>query len=59
MSTHIHFMITEENFPKISLNICFLELSEEFPRFSETNLSQPGYTRPSVVRSLKFYSIYR
>ena len=38
MSTHnIHFIIKYENVPKISINICFLELSREFPRGSETS----------------------
>ena len=37
MSTHnIHFYDKKikENFPEISLNICFLELSNKFPRDS-------------------------
>ena len=29
----------KENVPKISLNICFLELSEEFPRYSKMSLN--------------------
>ena len=33
MSIHnIHFVIKVENFPKISVNICFLGLSRESPR---------------------------
>ena len=40
MSTHnIHFMIKQENFPKISMNICFLGLSREFPRDLKTSLN--------------------
>ena len=36
MSTHnIHFHDKIENFHKMTLNICFLELSEEFPRDSK------------------------
>ena len=36
MSTYnIHFHDKIQTIPKISLNICFLELSEEFPRDSK------------------------
>ena len=38
MSTHKYlFMIKKDKNPKIFLNICFLELSDEFPRDSKTN----------------------
>ena len=37
MSTHnIHFHNKIEKIPKISLNICLFELSEEFPTDSKT-----------------------
>ena len=40
INTHIvHFMIKKEKFPKISINICFLGLSREFPRDSKTRLN--------------------
>ena len=36
MSTYnIHFLDKIRIVPEISLNICFLELSEEFPRVSK------------------------
>ena len=35
-------MMKSENFPKIFLNICFLELSEEFPRDSKQVLVSHG-----------------
>ena len=36
ISTHnIHFMIKCEKFSDISINICFLDLSREFPRNSK------------------------
>ena len=36
MSTHnIHFHDKRGKIPKISLNICFLELAEEFPRINK------------------------
>ena len=42
MRTHnIRFNDEIRNFPKIALNICFLELSEEFPRASNTSLNKP------------------
>ena len=42
MNTHnIHFHDKIRQFPKISLTICFLELSEEFPRDSKTSSNQP------------------
>ena len=38
MCTHtIHFHDDIGKNPKISLNICFLDLSEEFPRDSKTS----------------------
>ena len=41
MSTHnIPFMLKYEKFPKIPLNICFLELSEGFPMDSKTSSNQ-------------------
>ena len=40
MSTcNIHFHDKIGKIPKISLNICFLELLEEFPRDSKTSSS--------------------
>ena len=39
MSTY-NFMIKDENFPKISLNICLI-YREEFPKDSKMNLNQP------------------
>ena len=45
MSTHnIPFHDKIKNAPKIPLNICFIERSEEFPRHSNTCLNQRGYT---------------
>ena len=42
MSTHnIQFHDINK---KISLNICFLELLEEFHRVSKTSLNHPGWT---------------
>ena len=42
MSTHnIHFHDKIENFLQISLNIRFLELSEEFPRDSKMSSNHP------------------
>ena len=35
MSTHTIY------FPKIALNVCFLELSVEFPRDSKTSSNHP------------------
>ena len=29
-------MIKSEKYPEMSLNICFLHLSEDFPRYSKT-----------------------
>ena len=50
MSTHnIIFVINLENFPKISLNICFLERVEEFHRNSKK--------QAMGVKSLKLYCI--
>ena len=41
MSTHnIHCPDKIRKIPKISLNICFLELSEEFPRNKKINSLQ-------------------
>ena len=36
---NIHFH--DKTFPKISLNICFLELSKEIPMDAETSSNQP------------------
>ena len=42
MSTHnIRFHDKIRKNPKLSLNICFLELSEEFSRDSKTCSNQP------------------
>ena len=42
MNTHnIHLHDTIRNFPKISPNISFLEISEEFPRDLKASLNQP------------------
>ena len=38
------FMIKQGNFPKISPNTCFIELSEEFPRDLNTNSNQLRYS---------------
>ena len=39
MSTHnIYFHDNIGKSPKISLNICFLEMSEKFPRDSKTSM---------------------
>ena len=55
MSTHnIHFWIKKKTFfflSKISLNICFHELSEEFPREFESATVK----KPSMFESLMFY----
>ena len=42
MSTYnIHPHNKKEHFSKILLNICFLELLEDFPRDSKTSSNQP------------------
>ena len=41
-------MIKKENVPKISLNICFLELSEEIPRDSKNEFESAMVNEPSV-----------
>ena len=42
MSTHnIHVQDITRKIPKISLSICFLELSEEFPRDSKISSNWP------------------
>ena len=46
-------MIKKENFPKVSLSICVLELAEEFPRDSKTRLAMVNEL--SVFEWLKFY----
>ena len=40
-------------FPKIAQSICFLEVSEEFPRDSKAKVNQP-----SMFESLTFYYIW-
>ena len=40
----IYFMIKKENFTKMSLKICFLELWEEFLRNSKTSSNWPQLT---------------
>ena len=55
MSTHnIYFMIKYEKSPKISINICFLRLSREFPRDSKRVRISHG-NEPSMFESLRFY----
>ena len=44
-------------FPKISINICLLQLSEEFPRESE--FESATINDPSVFESLKLYCNYK
>ena len=51
-------MIKEENVPKISINICFLELLDEFARDSKTTSNWPWYTSHRVFKSLKFGCMY-
>ena len=58
MSTqNIHFHDKTRNFPKISLNICFLQLSEEFPRDSKNEFESANVNEPSVFEPSKFYCI--
>ena len=45
------------NFPKASLNICFLELSEEFLQGLKNEFGSTTVNKPSVYESLKFYYI--
>ena len=55
MSTHsTHFHGKIRKFPKIPLNISFLELLEEFPKNSEMSSNQPWFKRAIGFRSLKF-----
>ena len=57
MSIHnIHFL-DKENVHKLYLNICFLELSEEFPRDSKNEFESATVNEPSVFESLRFYCI--
>ena len=48
MSTHI-FVINLKKIPKICLNVCFLQLSKEYPRDLKTSLNQPWLNEPSVL----------
>ena len=50
-------MIKSENFPKISLNVCYFELLEEFSRDSKNEFESATVNEPSVFQSLKFYSV--
>ena len=51
-------MIEFENFLKISLNIHFLELSEEFPMVENNFESSKVNGELSVFVQLRFYCIY-
>ena len=56
MSTcNIQVMNKLETFPNISLNICFSELSEKFPR--ENKFESAMVNRPLVFELLKFYCV--
>ena len=50
-------MMTLESFSKISLNICSLELWEEFPRDSKNEFESATVNEPSAFESLKVYFI--
>ena len=52
MSTHIHI---RERIRKNTLNICFPQLSEEFPMDSKNELESFTVNEPSVFASLKLY----
>ena len=41
ITLHMYFYAKHENFLKISLNIHFLDLSEEFPRDSKMSSNHP------------------
>ena len=41
--------------PKISLDICFLETSEEFPRDFKSEFESDTVNEPAVFEPLKFY----
>ena len=55
MSTYnIHFLDKIGKIPKISLNICFLELLEEFPRGVKNKFELAIVNKSSVFKSLGF-----
>ena len=55
MSTHnIYFMIKYETFSIISINICFLELTREFPRDLKNEFELAMVKEPSAFESLWF-----
>ena len=62
-STHnIHFHNEmRKKYPKISLNICFLELLEEFPKDSKTSLNQDMVRKPlfGVPSQWRFTVLYK
>ena len=58
MSTfNIYFLDKIEKNSKISLNICFLELSAEFPGDSKNEFESAAVNESSVFESLSFYFI--
>ena len=54
---HFHYKTKQkkkkEDFPKHSVNICFTELSEEFPRDSNTSSNQPRKTSYRALSGIK------
>ena len=57
MNTHyilFHDKFSQENFPKIQLNICFLELSEEFTWDPEWEFEPATISELSMFELLKF-----
>ena len=52
---HTFAWLKRKTNPKISLNICFLELSDEFPRDSKTKFELAMVNESSGFESLRFY----
>ena len=52
---NIHFHDKIGKIPKISLNICFLELSDEISRGLKSEFKYATVNEPSVFELLRFY----